>query len=55
VTGRIVKPEKALGMAIYLALEDVDCAINLSNEFLCIKESIMILPQFEYNVGISEE
>jgi hypothetical protein len=34
VAGCIIEHEKALGKAIYLALKDVDCTIDLSDQFL---------------------
>jgi hypothetical protein len=43
VAGCIVEHEEALGKAICLALEDVDCTIDLGNEFLRVKIPIAVL------------
>jgi hypothetical protein len=49
----IVEHEEALGKAICLALEDVDHAIDLGDEFLRVKIPIAVLAWFEHNVGLS--
>lgn len=53
VAGRVVEHEEALGKAIDLALEDVDRAIDLGDEFLRIEVPIAILPWFEHDAGLS--
>jgi hypothetical protein len=53
VTGCIVEQEEALGKAICLALEDVDCVVNLSDEFLRVEVTITVLARFKHDAGFS--
>ncbi len=54
MTRCIIKHKEGLGKAICLAHKDIDHAIDLGNEFLCIEESIMILPWLEHNAGLTK-
>jgi hypothetical protein len=55
MTGRVIEHEEALGKAVCLALEDVERAIDLRDEFFCIEIPVAVLPRFEYKTGLSAE
>jgi len=55
VTGCIVKHEELLSKAICLVLKDINCMINLGDEFSCTKVSTMVLPWFEHKASLSAE
>src|SRR6266852_9333944 len=54
VAGCVIEQEKALGMAICFALENVDCMFDLVHERLRIEVAIAVLAWFEHNAGLSE-
>ncbi len=54
MTGCVIEQEKALSKAICLALEDGDCAIDLADEFFCIKIPVTVFARFKHNAGLSE-
>ena len=53
VTGCVIEQKKALGKAVYLVLKDVDCAIDLGDEFFSVEVAITILPRLEDYAGLS--
>lgn len=55
VTGCIIEHKETLGKAIYPALEDVNCTVDLGNKFFHVKEPIPMFPWFENNAGLSAE
>ena len=55
VTGCIVKHEEPLSKAICLVLKNIDCVIDLGDEFSCTKVSATVLPWFEHKVSLSVE
>src|SRR6266852_3098731 len=54
VAGCVIEQEKALGVAICFALENVDCMFDLVHERLRIEVAIAVLAWFEHNAGLSE-
>jgi hypothetical protein len=54
MTGRIIEHEEGLGKAVCLVHKDVNCVIDLGDEFFCIKEPVMILPWLEHDAGLTE-
>ena len=55
MTWGIIKEKEALGEAIYLALKDVDRAVDLGNKFLRIEVPIAVLAWFKHDAGLSAE
>ena len=53
MTGCIVEHEETLSKAICPALKDSDHMVNLGEEFIQIKISVVALPWFEHDVGLS--
>jgi hypothetical protein len=54
VAGCVIEQEKALGVAICFALENVDCVFDLVHERLRIEVAVAVLAWFEHNAGIPE-
>jgi hypothetical protein len=54
VTGCIIEHEEGLGKAVCLVHKDVNCTIDLGDEFFHIEEPVMILSWLEHDVGLTE-
>src|SRR6266852_2708851 len=54
VAGCVIEQEKALGVAICFALENVDCVFDLVHERLRIEVAVAVLAWFEHNAGLSK-
>jgi hypothetical protein len=54
MAGHIVEKKQSLSIALGLTFKDINCIVDLHEKVIGIKEPVMILASFEYNLSIPD-